>query len=612
MNMFNKRIIIFIIGLIFFITIFSNRSYAAFKKINKLDVDVELNENGDAKVTETINVGSYSTNTLSKTFEYDSSKIKDISVTNITNNKNYKQVNNMQDLAGTESFYALKNSEGLFEITWDNGKGLIYKNKTYKITYTIEGVTKLYNDCAEFYWQFLESKPQILVKNISGKIKLPDDVKDLDDFKIWVHGAPSLDINKVSNNLVEFKMVDSYDLEKFEVRIVATPEIFQGIHSKNKTDKLQEILSNEEVLVKEEEKTNELKIEKAESTKTIVGLSSIAITVIFLAIFLYFNKVMIDNPKMKPSREIKYFKEIPNKDASPADIEFIYKLGKKFDTGKVLSAILLSLGMKKYINFEQRSREKDDVNINILQDGSQPLTGEEKNVLKYLKDIASGGRTVPIRKFEKYAKAHKAATYILWTSMIRYTKKRNFERGKYDQQKVNSKTKFYVFGVLFVILALASIVFSSISKATLLVALVSIINVVSSIIIITRLHGFSQELIDEREKLNGLKNFLDHFSLLDEKDIPNLELWEKYLVYAIIFENWNEVMNSLMTKFPNLQSDKNFKDDYQLIDCFNKSNLGEKFSKTIHYGYARYISRTGVRKFGNWYDESGFASGSGR
>ena len=49
-------------------------------------------------------------------------------------------------------------------------------------------------------------------------------------------------------------------------------------------------------------------------------------------------------------------------------------------------------------------------------------------------------------------------------------------------------------------------------------------------------------------KLSGLKIFLDRFSLIKEKKLNELKLWEDYLIYSIIFGQNNDLMNDVLKR----------------------------------------------------------------
>ena len=46
-------------------------------------------------------------------------------------------------------------------------------------------------------------------------------------------------------------------------------------------------------------------------------------------------------------------------------------------------------------------------------------------------------------------------------------------------------------------------------------------------------------------KIKAFKNFLNDFSTMDEKDLPDIKLWEKYLVYAQVFSLADELRKQI-------------------------------------------------------------------
>ena len=51
------------------------------------------------------------------------------------------------------------------------------------------------------------------------------------------------------------------------------------------------------------------------------------------------------------------------------------------------------------------------------------------------------------------------------------------------------------------------------------------------------------------EKLEGLKNYLKDFSLMNEKSEESLILWEDYLIYSVIFNQNVKVVKSMCDKY---------------------------------------------------------------
>lgn len=61
----------------------------------------------------------------------------------------------------------------------------------------------------------------------------------------------------------------------------------------------------------------------------------------------------------------------------------------------------------------------------------------------------------------------------------------------------------------------------------------------------------SDEIKEKVRQLAGLKKFLLDFSILDEKEVIEVHLWENYLVYAQLFGIADKVDNSFYKLYPN-------------------------------------------------------------
>ena len=58
--------------------------------------------------------------------------------------------------------------------------------------------------------------------------------------------------------------------------------------------------------------------------------------------------------------------------------------------------------------------------------------------------------------------------------------------------------------------------------------------------------------MNEKEKLKGLKKYMEDFSMMKEKSVPELILWEKYLIYATVFGIADKVLKQLKVVYPQL------------------------------------------------------------
>ncbi len=107
----------------------------------------------------------------------------------------------------------------------------------------------------------------------------------------------------------------------------------------------------------------------------------------------------------------------------------------------------------------------------------------------------------------------------------------------------------------------------------------SIIEFVLDIIAMNKINILTQAGVDEKEMWKGLKKYMKDFSLLKEKEIPSIVVWEKYLVYATVFGIAKEVIKQIKIAYPDLEN----MSDGTLVttNLLLSSNFNDTFSKSI-------------------------------
>lgn len=71
-------------------------------------------------------------------------------------------------------------------------------------------------------------------------------------------------------------------------------------------------------------------------------------------------------------------------------------------------------------------------------------------------------------------------------------------------------------------------------------------------IINTKVYQVNSSMLEEAKKLKGLKNFLEEFSRIDDKEAIEVNLWEYYLIYAQILGIADKVAKQFKKLYPNL------------------------------------------------------------
>ena len=119
------------------------------------------------------------------------------------------------------------------------------------------------------------------------------------------------------------------------------------------------------------------------------------------------------------------------------------------------------------------------------------------------------------------------------------------------------------------------------------------------------LHGKG---VTEREKWKAFKKYMEDFSYLNEKEIPHLTLWEKYLVYATAFGIAEKVLEQIKVKYPELNNQEKISNMVLFSSMYSSGGFNTKFINSINTSTSRMYSSTYSSGSGGG---GGFSGGGG-
>lgn len=616
----NKMIIaILVFCAIIIISNISNASGGL--RLRNLDYDVTLNSDGSANVVETWRISIEDTNTLFKTFEIDSSKYKEITDVKVqevksSGNVDFRKINQYKYHVDKNCYYALV-YKGKFEIAW--GVHAEDVTRTYKISYKIIDAVKNYNDCSEFYWQFVSTDSEIPANKVTGTIKLPNIVENLEDLRVWAHGPLNGNVKKDSNDTVSFEVEGLEENTMLEARIV-TPRLVFGINNNTSNEyKLQSILEQEQEWAdKANRRREEIRLRQENMRKTMIttcivfNLIGLVLAVIIVKkIYKYHNKLK-EIPKIKPEQEIEYYRDIEDNE-TPAEAAFIYyfkNTGIQYNMSKVISATMLDLCMKKHIEFEIVPNKKNQIKVILKKDFPEGLARDERLIYELLQKVASKEtNSFTMKDFEKYASRHSSSVLGTFSKIEKIAKDLQEENGNYSKESVAKSNSWSTKGVGYVFLAILSVI------SMWLLIIPAIVAAVYSFKIASRYNTLTQKGVNRKEELQGLKKYMEEFSMIDDKTVPELVLWEKYLVYATVFGIADKVLKQLKVVYP--QITEGDLAGYTYMYLMYSNNFNTSFLNTLntsvttsYHSATNYSSGSGGG--GGFSSGGGFGGGGGR
>ena len=597
--------------------------------LKNLDFQVQINGDGSMNVVETWDIKVSDTNTLYKTFIKDDTKyssIMDVSVKDITKGENniFNSASKWEYHLPKGYFFAGTNNKGENEIAW----GVSIESTTrkqYLISYRVNDVITKYNDCAELYWQFLGNEFEISANKITGTIKLPANVQHLEDLKVWGHTKYlNGEVKVVSSDTVEFNLNNYKSKNYVEVRLTMPTYLFENISSENisQEEKLDDIIKEET------EWANEANARRDRRNKNF-KLLILATILVNTSIGIMFSKkikknkqFLEKNPNILPEQQLEYYRELPDKEETPLEAVFILKTGyKQSCLPNVFSATILNFALKGYVRIEQEGKT---IKILLNKIKTDELTGDEKKVLEILR-AASNNNELTMAELEKYIKNYPSKLMNLNSTFEKVSKTQASEKGKFDTNRFNKQIVYaeknvgYIFILIIIIIASIFtigyayknvqgmlITCTIISLAFFIV--VTIINLILNMKITTSFNGFTQKGINEQEQWKAFKKYMEDFSYLDEKEVPELVLWEKYLVYATAFGIADKVLKQLKVKYPELNNQDTISNMVLFNAMYNANGLNANFINSISTSTSRMYSSTYSSGSGSG---GGFSGGGG-
>lgn len=521
--------------------------------IKNIDMDVFVEKNGDASVTET-----WKTTSNEGTEIYRGYATKSYSISNFTVSddlgRNYEFLSDW-DISGSFSDKAYKNginyNDDGIELCWGISQ---YGNRTYTLKYNISNLVKQYTDNQGIYFNFLSS-----IKAVdSVKITIhSDEPFSLDNAKIWDFGNNG-EINfkdgkivLTAKNLTESQYI--VGLVRFEHNIFnisnITSESFDDVYDSAMSD------------VKDIEKPFEIK-----------DIFLLLVAAIFFNPILWIVLLMIFINKFNKKSEkltefilgsrkrsgdldfgldgnvlpedVNYYREIP----SNKDLERAYWVCLKYSVipeekvkQGIIGAILLKWIKNGYITvlkMEKGILSFKDNNYAIDLTKITNVDNEiENGLLKILITAAGPNKILEAKEFKKWSKKNYSEVSS-WFSSIDDQVELNLE--KEGLITLTQETTQGMFGT---------------SKN------ITIKNV-------------NPKLKEEAAQLKGLKKFLLDFSIMPEREYFEVKTWEEYLIFAQLMGIADKVAEQFSKIYPNFNQESLLNSDFTTLAVINMADLG--------------------------------------
>lgn len=587
------RLILFSLFIMFLpIFVYADGTARYYIEVNVLDTgDAEIKE---LKLMDGVYKGyktsiRYKSNGLSKfdgsksSFEgsdiYNASALTDVKVYDvkftttdfsIINNKNREFVLVNSAEKGDYGVYTkTTNSEGIEILSYQPS---VYKRASL-VTYTLKDLVVVHNDIAEIAHDFIGTDYAEEINNLIIRINLPSSSKEL---RIFSHGPLNGKNRIIDDKSVEITY-ETLDKENaVDGRVVFDKSIVPNATKKSNVDGLGKILEVEKERANYANKLREAARKREKMLQTLAIIMEILLGIWLIGLIVIVYKFYNKNDKEYRSEfNGKYFRDFPE-EYTPSTVSYLMN---KSINNLSFNAGILDLIRKKAITIEEvtidkkgllKNKQQKDYklsrNMNFNLD---TLSTSEKKLFNLLIGTVGNGDYVILGDMKEFSKDYNNAKRLIsgydgW----RYACESEAETEEFYENTKKEKTNCILYSLIFIPITFLALLCGSNMGRVLLIDLFGIL----AIIYFSSATKRTKKGNEQYHKWKGLKNFLADFGRLDEKDLPEIKLWERYLVYATMFGLAVKVQNAMKMNLERMNYSDNIDFTYLYFDNYYFSN----------------------------------------
>jgi len=407
------------------------------------------------------------------------------------------------------------------------------QRRTFHISYIVKKGILNYPEISELYWQIIGEEVDRPTAQAEVRVHLPEPVLNKEDILVYGHGPLSGKSEIVDNETLRFIATNTPARQFMEIRVIWPAGMVEGIPASGYT---RDIIRQEEARYTRET-IERIKKEREEKARTVAFFKKLGLAwviwqllgpLIFLAFYFYFWRKIGRDYRFSDIPE--YFREMPS-NLPPALVQVLRREG-----GKVLpvafTATIFDLATRGFLTIEDEKVEKKTLFGTKIKDHTFFVLKKE-----YLQDpkLKSWEKDVLDLVFREVGEGETPSSRVSLEELVDYLKRypTSFQSWFRDWQKdidreartlgfIEPESRRFYQIFMIVGLILASLTFSP-------------VMFILSLTLSPTLRRRRKDWARENELWKALERFLEDFS--DFKEIPAeaYKLWDKYLVFAILF-----------------------------------------------------------------------------
>ena len=563
-----KKTIKILFVFLFAFMILSIGNIVEANSIQSISMDIFVDDNGDAHVTETwkCNV-TQGTEVYHPYYNLGNSEIKNLTVSE--GNTQYTTLsrwNTSGTLASKANKCGINKISNGVELCWGISK---YGTHTYTAKYTITNFVSETTDSQMIYWTLIPYDFSTSIGNMY--IKIHTNFKIQDTIDVWGYGNYG-GTAYVYDGYIEMQSDGRLATNEYMTILVKFP--LGTFNANNKLNKeFKYYLDMAEQGTKKYVSTDST----SSSNGTSDGIDSFIIifpAFMFFMFFMFLKKLPNSQNKfdygvegIKIPKDVPYFRDIPCK----KDIFRAYYVGHKYNIIEnktdVLGAIILKWLKDDMIRIEQRETglifKKENTVIVLKETNPETfLEPKEKTLFEMLYDASKDGY-LESKEFEKWCEKSYLKILSWFNTIIYNEEKKMIEEGLI---KVEEKVTLKIFK--------------------------------------SKTYVVMPELKQEAIELAGLKRYLNEYTLIKEREAIEVQLFEEYLIFAQIMGIAKKVAKQFKDIYPEIIEQSSYTSYDHIMFVHMSSNRGISAAQS-----AREIARARAQRYSS--GGGGFSSGGG-
>ncbi len=565
--------------------------------------DIEILENGNAEITETWVVRFDDERTYSVYYRQyalsDYYEITDWSAT--IDGSEMEEESTFDDLNPWNTFAAgIKDNEYLIELYQSSYD----ETRIFTISYTVKNAVKIYEDVADFVWDLTGENEAAMIRDLTARVTVPTG-SEPEEFRIWSHGPLNGTFLKEDETTAAFDISSVGASEIVDIRVCVPTYLFSGGYYVAE-EKKNDILAYEEGLaekanaereelerLREEERLRREEWEKDHPVQAALqdfftedyhlGFVVAGIFAGFIGIFIAAAQAKKRDAKIirtqyTAEQNPPYYRELPD-NTPPAVLNTLLSWFPKFEKskeGNAFSATMLDLFLEGYMDMKRNADGETEIKVYPER---TPVRNYENTLISLIIAAASGNASVTLKDIQSYIRKNQSEVAGIIRQFNMEVKAEGMESPYLEEMEIKANGSkslgrlFTLIGAVFTIYSILAFYYDGAGWASIMIAIFTFLPFFC-IAAICEGHDRTEKVLsqsgtDKASLWWAFGKFLDDFSTFEEKELPEVKMWGKYLVYATALGKSKKLIKELALYYP-VDNSSLVSDDYYRREMFTE------------------------------------------